>query len=147
MHALIVECGSHRCALPIESVVETMRPLPIEQVPHVPDFVRGLAIVRGRAMPVVDLARVLGDSDGRVGRFVTVRAGGPGVALAVRGVVGTQVLELAQIEQLPPLAGRASPELIRGLAVLDQQFLLLLEVARILPPELAADLEARGSSA
>ncbi len=146
MDVLIVECGSHRCALPVGKVIETMRPLPIEPLPDVPDFVQGLAVVRGRAIPVVDLARVLGGREERIGRFVTVRAGGPGVALAVRGVVGTQVLEAAQIEQLPPLARGASPALVRGLAVLDRELLLLLELGRILPREIAADLEARGSS-
>ena len=42
-------------ALPLEHVVETMRPLPVEPLGDAPRFILGLSIVRGEPIPVVDV--------------------------------------------------------------------------------------------
>ena len=51
-------------ALPAAQVVETMRPLGTDSVPEMPPFVLGLAIVRGAAVPVVDVGTLLGKVGG-----------------------------------------------------------------------------------
>src|SRR5262245_22426163 len=53
---VLVRARSWTCALRIEDAIEIMRPLPIQPLAGVPDFVRGLAIVRGKVLPVLDLA-------------------------------------------------------------------------------------------
>jgi len=45
--SLLVATGSVTCAIPIEHVSETMRPLPVEPIGAVPSFLLGLAIIRG----------------------------------------------------------------------------------------------------
>src|SRR5271155_6034274 len=68
---LVVFAGAYSCALPIGHVVETMRPLPTEPVAGAKAFVRGLALIRGAAVPVIDLAHVIGVSEARAPtRFV-----------------------------------------------------------------------------
>jgi purine-binding chemotaxis protein CheW len=63
--ALIIQLQGRICAVPLTHVIETMRPLPIQQLAGVPSFIKGVAIVRGIATPVVDLSAVLGVPDGR----------------------------------------------------------------------------------
>ena len=52
---LIVMAGARACAIPLDYVAETMRPLPIEPVAGTPGFVRGVSVIRGAPTPVVDL--------------------------------------------------------------------------------------------
>ncbi|HZE91839.1 MAG TPA: chemotaxis protein CheW, partial [Rhizobacter sp.] len=70
--SVICRVQGRLCALPLSHVVETMRPLPTETIAGAPDFVCGLAVIRGAPVPVVDLARLLGATDTQARRFVTV---------------------------------------------------------------------------
>jgi purine-binding chemotaxis protein CheW len=40
---LLCRAGGRLCALPVESVIETMRVLPIEKIAQAPEFVLGFA--------------------------------------------------------------------------------------------------------
>src|ERR1700722_7315193 len=127
-----------RCflALPVSSVIETMRPLPIDPMSGVPPFVLGLSVIRGTGVPVVELATVLGvDSAGPATRFVALKVGDRPVALTVDSVVGLHELDAAQLDELPSLLGTANADLVETIGVLDSQLLLLLRAGRLLPPE------------
>jgi purine-binding chemotaxis protein CheW len=132
--ALLVRTGEHTCALPIENVVETMRPLPIEPVAGMPLFVRGLTIIRGTPVPVVALSTLLGagqESDSQ--RYVLLRTDNRYVALTVQEVLGIRELEPLLLRAWPPLLGEAHADLIAALGTLDQRLLLVLQTARIVP--------------
>ncbi|WP_437682440.1 chemotaxis protein CheW [Sorangium sp. So ce131] len=134
MRALIVRVRSWMCALPLTAVAETMRVLPIRSIPGAPRFVRGLAVIRGAHVPVVDVAALLGAADGRRGaRLVSVRAGARPLALEVDEVLGIERLDLATLERTPPLLSAALPECVDSLGTLDGQALALIETARLLP--------------
>ena len=64
---LAMRAGDRVCAVPLAHVSEVMRPLPIEPLAGAPPFVPGLAIVRGKATPVVDLTAVLADGAASTG--------------------------------------------------------------------------------
>ena len=84
--SLLCRVGDLLCALPLEHVEETMRPMPVEAIAGLPSFVRGLAVVRGAPIPVVDAASLLsGDTSDatRATRFVTVKTGSRRIALMV----------------------------------------------------------------
>ncbi|XXX81697.1 chemotaxis protein CheW [Sorangium sp. So ce134] len=134
MRALIVRVRSWVCALPLAAVVETMRALDVRSVPGAPRFVRGLAVVRGAHVPVVDLAALFGVADGQRGaRLVSVRAGARPLSLEVDEVLCIKELDPAALERTPPLLSRALPECVDSLGSLDGQSLALLETARLLP--------------
>src|SRR5579864_4751234 len=57
---LFVRAGAHMCALALSNVAEIMRPLPIAPLAGAPEIVRGLSVIRGAPVPVVDLGRLLG---------------------------------------------------------------------------------------
>ena len=60
---LLCQVGSLVCALPLEHISETMRPLSLQPFHGMPPFVDGLSIIRGAPVPVVDLARLLGNDE------------------------------------------------------------------------------------
>jgi len=144
--SLICRVTTRLCALPLDRVVETMRPLPVEPVAGAPDFVRGLAIVRGGPIPVVDAARLLGgDFDGQPTRFVTVRAGDRRIALAVDAVLGVRALPAASRGPFPPMLGAMASDVVSAIGMLDARLLLVLETTRLLPESVWSEIEGGGA--
>jgi purine-binding chemotaxis protein CheW len=116
-------------------VVEVMRPLPLERVAEAREFVRGMSIVRGAAVPVVDARRLLGGEEPAPGgRLVSLRVGARSVALHVDAVLGIRELAPELLQEVPPLLGEASDARI-ALGAVDGRLLELLDTARLLPPE------------
>jgi purine-binding chemotaxis protein CheW len=133
--SLICRVQTRLCALPLEHVVETLRPLPVEPVAGAPPFVLGLAVIRGAPLPVVDSARLLGAHDARAGRFVTVNAGNRRVALAVDCVLGVRAVAPESLHALPALLHQADTDVIAAIGLLDAELLLVLRSARLLPDQ------------
>jgi purine-binding chemotaxis protein CheW len=134
--------GNQLAAIPVESVSETLRPLPVDPVAGVPPFVVGLSVIRGVATPVVQLGRLISGSDGRAQRYVVVRSGKRPVALAVDGVVGVHALSRETVGELPPLVSGLQEGAVRELGVLDSELLLVLNTGRVVPESVFLALEA-----
>src|SRR5262249_44266201 len=134
--------GHRACALPLAHVVETMRPLAFEPMPGSPDFVRGVSVIRGVPTPVVDLKALWtrGEPSSGFTRFVTLKVGGRQVALAVDGVEGVRRLEADRTQALPPLLGDVEAGVVDTLGALDDQLLIVLRAARLVPEEVWAGL-------
>lgn len=144
--ALVVTIGRRACALRLPDVAEVMRPLPVEPISGAPHFVLGLCVIRGAALPVVDLTALLEVRPGiACGRFVSVKAGDRSLALAVDSVIGVRNLEHAQLLGLPPLLEDA--QVIEAVGAADAQLLLVLRAARLVPdeawPSLAVEISRR----
>ena len=141
--SLVVRVQTRVCAVPLEHVVETMRPLPLESIAGMPAFVRGVSIIRGVPTPIVDLGAVLGAPSNAFERIVTLRLGDRQVALAVNAVLGVRDLDLSTIQELPPLLGGTSTDLLEAIGTLDEQFLMVLRAGWELPDEVWAALAAQ----
>jgi purine-binding chemotaxis protein CheW len=123
-----------------------MRPLPIEPVAGMPGFVRGVSVIRGAAVPVIDLAALLESgqpSAATCGRFVTVKVGDRRVAIAVDTVVGARDLDPEQLGDLPPILRATSAGVIEMIETRDAQLLMVLRASRVIPDELRAALESK----
>lgn len=131
---LVCRMGGVLCGFPLASVAETMRPLPTESLPGIPDFVAGVSIIRGAAVPVVSGDYLMGDRRLPPTRFVLLRVGARQVALGVDEVVGIAPIEPARLADMPALAGGAGPAMSR-LGALDGELLLVLDSARIIPDD------------
>lgn len=143
---LLARVGTRSCAIPLEVVAETMRPLRIEPLAGMPPFVLGLSVVRGTPIPVVDVARLLGAAESPpITRFVSIRVGSRQAVLAVEAVLGVQVFSQSSLDELPPLMGRESADLVETIGRLDSALLLVLKSGRLVPSSAwaAADAEAR----
>jgi purine-binding chemotaxis protein CheW len=135
--SLLFRSERRLCALALESVRETMRPLPIEPVAGAPPFVLGVALVRGEVTPVVHVGRLLDPASLRTpNRFVLLELGSARtVCLAVDEVLGVRDLGTAAAaagQDLPPLFSGAAPHLA-ALTTLDSELLWLLSTARVVP--------------
>jgi purine-binding chemotaxis protein CheW len=142
--SLLCRVQTKLCALPLECVLETMRPLPVEPLSGAPQFVPGLAMIRGEPVPVVDAARLLGAEGARPARFVSVRAGERRVALAVDSVLGVRSIPAGSLRELPPLLRDASAEFVSAIGMLDAELLLILQSTRLVPEDLWTKLGADG---
>jgi len=132
---LICRVRGSLCAIPLEQVVETMRPLSIEPVTGAPEFVRGLAIIRGAPVPVVDAAMVVGGAESQSDRLVTLKFGPRRVALAVGAVVGVKAIAAGDLQDLPPLLQDAPAAVVSAIGTLDGELLLMLRNCSVLPAD------------
>jgi purine-binding chemotaxis protein CheW len=139
---LLCRAGTLLCALPVDQIAVTMRLLPIEPVAGTPPYLRGLAVIRGVPVPVVDLGSIIGGVLTQPQRLVTARTGERTVALAVDEVIGVMPIAADQAEALPPLLRGAASEAISAIGVLDAELVLFLRGSRIVPDDVLARLDA-----
>jgi purine-binding chemotaxis protein CheW len=134
---LLVRTQAWYCALPIATVSETCRPLPIQPVDGVPVFVRGVTVVRGLTAPVLHLGMLLAGGRAEPGRrFVMVRIRDRLGVLEVDETLGVRWLSRTQLASASPLVGGALSDRIDGIGVLDGELLAWLDTARLVQNDL-----------
>ena len=132
--SLVFRAGSLLCALRLDEVIETLRPLAIRPLAGTPAFVLGVTIMRGEPAPVVDVARLLGGEEADVARFVAVRTEHGPVAFATGEVLGIRATGAGTTAQHGTLIGGASEHtLVAGVSTLDAEPLLILQSMRVVP--------------
>jgi purine-binding chemotaxis protein CheW len=144
---LLCRAASRLYAIPLEHVIESMRALPIEAISGAPRYVRGLSIIRGSPVPVVDPGLLLCDQPTQAQRLVTIRSGRRTIALAAEAVLGIRSIAAETFSQLSPLLRDAAAETIAAIGTLDAELLFLLRATRIVPDDLLDRLGADGGSA
>ncbi|MGA2794014.1 MAG: chemotaxis protein CheW [Roseiarcus sp.] len=137
---LLCRAGARLCALPLENVVETMRLLPIEPVSGAPRSVLGLCPIRGLPVPVVDLQSLLAEPESPLRRMVTLKLGSGTIALAVESVLGVRSIGADESSRLPPLLREAAGDIVTAIGMLDSEFLLFLNSARMAPLSLLGEV-------
>jgi len=142
-HWLLCRAGARLCALPIETIVETMRRLPIEPLARAQPFILGMSVVRGAPVPVIDVAALLGERAVNPERLVTLKVGERMVALALDEVLGLRAISGAEV---PPLLKDAAGEVVSAIGALDAELLLVLNTARAVPEDALAALDAEAAS-
>jgi purine-binding chemotaxis protein CheW len=133
-------------ALGIREIVEIIEFRSLTVVPMMPAFIRGVLNLRGRVLPVVDLAARFGQSPTTVARrtgiIVVQSARGvedagasasmTGIGIMVDGV--NKVVHLGQDDMEPPPAFGAGirSDFISGMAKHEGGFIIVLDVAKVL---------------
>ncbi|RKO66878.1 chemotaxis protein CheW [Desulfofundulus salinus] len=140
----------------IGHVLEIIRASDITAIPGAPDFVEGVINLRGRVIPVIDLARRLGLAPINVTgntRIVIVEVGGTTAGMMVDGV--SEVLRLSQesVQPPPPMVAGVAATYLQGIAMVDDRLIILLDTTRIFRreekealQELAEQAEERAAS-
>ncbi|WP_297912575.1 chemotaxis protein CheW [Thiomonas sp.] len=125
--------------LGVREIIEYARPTTI---PMMPGFVHGVINLRGRVVPVIDLAQ-------RFGRPATeLRArtcivivevntdeGAQALGVLVDAVNAVLDLDASQIEPAPAFGTGLRREFIQGMARMDSGFIILLDIPRVLSTE------------
>ena len=131
LSVVLVRAGGLLCALPLASVIETLRNPSIMPIAGTPAWVRGIAVIRGGTVAVVDLGILLGSGAGasRQPRVVTVRVGSRIVGLAADSIVGVREFERSVLSEVPPMLRQAHPEVLAAMGMLDEPLMVLDGVA------------------
>lgn len=114
---VVFRVGSEEYAVDVRRVREVVAPLPVRRMPRVPEFMEGVADLRGEVIPVVDVRRRFGLNAGtptRKTKLVVVHMGGSPVGLVVDAVLEVIRVPRAAIRPAPALAGRDAPGLFLG---------------------------------
>ena len=145
MTALVFRAGALLCALRLDEVIETMRPLRTQPLAGSPSFVRGISVIRGVPTPVIDVSRLLGGGQGgEPQRFVAVRTERGAVAMATGAVIGIREVDATVTGGHPALLGSRSSRLVAGVATAGAEPLLLLQSMRAVPDEVWEAAAAAG---
>jgi purine-binding chemotaxis protein CheW len=128
---VVCQLANERYGVDIGSVYEIIRFQPITAVPAAPSFVEGVLNLRGRIIPVVDLAGRFGLAHGdrtAAGRIVVAGTSGMRVGLIVDGVSEVLMVPEEAIEATPEVAGGRDSAYIKGIAKLGEQLIILLDL-------------------
>ena len=116
----------------------------ITRMPEVPDFICGLINLRGHVIPIVDLRKRFGleakENDEHT-RIIVANVGDKTIGIVVDAV--TEVLRIGpdQIEPPPSSITGIDHDYIRGLIMLEDKLLILLNIDRLLSHDEQATLE------
>ncbi|MBD8526773.1 chemotaxis protein CheW [Pseudomarimonas arenosa] len=143
---LTLQAAGRPCAVPLDAVIEVLRPLPIDALTDVPAYLLGLSVLRGQPVAVLDLPRLLGQPGEAIGRWLHLRVGPRRLALAVPSVGRVEHLDQLDWQPLPALFEGDAARVVQQVAQRDQQLYVQLNVMRLLPDSLWRRLE-KGASA
>ncbi len=136
--SLVFRAGPLLCALRLDEVIETMRPLATHPLAGTPTFVTGICIMRGIPTLVIDVARLLGGADAEISRFVAVRTERGPVAFATGDIHGVRPVTAGTTGHHGALLGDAPARLIAAVGTIDAAPVLLLQSMRLVPDEVWA---------
>ncbi|WP_238012703.1 chemotaxis protein CheW [Dactylosporangium sp. AC04546] len=137
-------------ALDIFHVTEIIEYRQLTAVPMAPDFVRGVINLRGRAVPVIDLGIRFGQGPTVVGRrtsIIIVHNGDSDIGILVDIVNKVVGFGAADVEPTPSFGTGIQPEFISGMARRENDFIIVLDLERVLSPVDVAELSRPAGSA
>ncbi len=121
----------------------------VTAVPMMPEFIRGVINLRGRVVPVVDLAARFGQKTTAVGKrtcivILEIEADSDerqDIGVVVDAV--NEVLEIPQeeVEPAPAFGAKIRTDFIQGMGKVSGRFVIILNVNRVLSAEELATLE------
>lgn len=124
-------------AAPVTKVLEILDMQPIAGMPLAPPHLLGMTDVRGKSVPVVDLARCLGmphTADTEDTRIVVLNVLSNGAA-STMGVRTDKVVEVTTLDhealEPPPLESSSTVQGIAGIGRRHGQFVTVLDVDRL----------------
>lgn len=132
---IVFSLGDEHYGVSVNQVQSIERLMPITKVPRTLPFIRGVINLRENILPVVDLRerfRLPQKELTEETRIMVVNVAGVLTGLVVDAVLDVEVLEESSIEAAPPLVGGVKAEYLRGMARVNNQVLILLNLSKIL---------------
>ena len=116
------------------------------RLPHAPVYVQGVINLRGAVVPILDLRKRFGLGEAEYGRttvVIVVKVDTPRgeltAGMVVDGVCEVCNISPQELRAPPEMAAAIDTDFVRGLAMVDDKMLILLDVARLVSNTLAAD--------
>jgi purine-binding chemotaxis protein CheW len=116
------------------------------RLPHAPAYVQGVINLRGAVVPILDLRKRFGLGEAEYGRttvVIVVKVDTPRgeltAGMVVDGVCEVCNISAQELRAPPEMSAAIDTDFVRGLAMVDDKMLILLDVARLVSNTLAAD--------
>ena len=128
---VLFRIGAEEYGIPISQVKEIIQYKGATRLPQTPDFMEGVINLRGKVIPVIELAKKFGleASGGTDRRAVIIETGGQEIGVIVDEVTEVIRLQDSAIESAPTMT--ASNDYIRGIGKDGNRLLILLEVEKL----------------
>lgn len=138
--------GKDKLAIGISDVNEIIEITNITTVPMTPNYIRGVINLRGNVVPVVDLAARLGHETSEISKrscivLVEIVSGEETQSIGMLVDQVNEILEIAKenIQPAPEFGSDIRVDFIKAMGRVDDDFIILLEISRVLSvSELAA---------
>jgi purine-binding chemotaxis protein CheW len=134
--------ASEEYAISIVKVREIIEYETVTTVPNTPPWISGVTNLRGKVIPVVDLAVKFGLPPSRIAKFscviiTDVLFQGESLTMGVLADAVSQVIDFSadDIEPTPPFGTRVKTEYLLGMGSLGKKFCLILDIDKVLSAE------------
>lgn len=124
---------------------------PVREIPNTPEYIKGALNLRGAIVPIVDLRErfQMEKADYSPTTVVIVLCIESAKGSSVMGIVADGVsdvldIKLDEIKEAPNLGSKIDTRYMRGMYVLKNRMVLLLNVDKLLDPEEFEGLEGLG---
>ena len=142
--------GEELFAVDILRVQEINRMMALTKVPQSPSGVEGVINLRGRIIPVLDLRVQFGfpksDQNDQT-RIIVVEVSGNTIGFVVDSVHEVMRIQSSIVEPNPQMGTSIDSSYVSGVAKLDEQLLILLELENLLSAESLGKLATMRKSA
>lgn len=126
-------------AITISAIKEIIEYRPPTEVPMMPPHIRGVINLRGRVVPVIDLAVRFGRAKGEVSRRTCIvileiaqDAQQQEIGVVVDAVSAVLDMADADIEPPPKFGAKLRTDFISGMGKVAEKFVIILDVDRVL---------------
>ena len=140
---VVCQLGPESYGLDISSVYEIIRFQECTAVPASPSFVDGVINLRGRIIPVVDMASRFGlrrSETTKSTRIIVAGTTGMRVGLVVDAVTEVLMIPEDAVEDTPNVAAGYDSAYIRGIAKLSEELVILLDLRALFADQIAASV-------
>jgi purine-binding chemotaxis protein CheW len=136
--------GGEVYALGILKIKEIIQYGDLTEVPMMPNFIRGVINLRGRVVPVVDLAARFGRGVTSVSRRTSIviiemeqneESEGQSIGIMVDAVNEVVDIAASEIEPPPSFGAKIRPDFISGMAKQTGRFIIVLNLDQVLSME------------
>lgn len=134
LELLLFRMGTpRRYGINVFKVREVIECPPLRRVPTAHPGVRGVATIRGRTIPVINLGQILGmrSMDGDTGKFVVITEFNRSVQGFLVGGVD-RIVNMNWEEILAPPAGSGKSNYLTGITRLENEIIEILDVEKVL---------------
>jgi purine-binding chemotaxis protein CheW len=111
----------------------------VTTVPNTPPWISGVTNLRGKVLPVIDLAVKFALPPSRISKFTCIIIAdvmfqGENLIMGVLADSVSQVIDLAadEIEKTPPFGTRVKTEYLLGMGAIGKKFCLILDIDKVL---------------
>jgi len=137
---LTFRVGDSNFGIDLLRIKEIIEYASVCDIPMVPDHIRGVINLRGNVVPVIDLAQRIGvKGDSRASNrsciiIIDVMEQGESVDIGIVVDAVNKVYEIGEenVEHAPAFGANIRTEFIKGMGRIDRQFIVLLELAKVL---------------